>query len=293
MIDTTDATTLDAHIRKFTMDDVLVFVSTGNTIRAYDLAGNLNYVVNQTTGGDYAGISLGDLDMRPDGRLFTYAGINNNNGNAGRVAEVDPGDGTFVQQSDDEIANRAAQNPTSWQTNTNTVLSFAFDLNPGDGNLGDKYEELYLIIQDGNNPATARSKLYRAADGGGVDNDGVNAQSNQALADPSPDEGYRGAIQVRRDAEGNFSPTGTFTDEGLLVTGLQFRGESNDLVGVSADGLLLQGINPADRPDTTEQGTEFFTNVDNVLIYLQLPGSNRIYWSSTSTTKSCWWNYWC
>ena len=136
MIDTTDATTLDAHIRKFTMDDVLVFVSTGNTIRAYDLAGNLNYVVNETTGNDYAGISLGDLDMRPDGRLFTYAGINTvgggSNGNAGRVAEVDTGDGTFVQQSNDAIANRTVQNPTSWQTNTNTVLSFAFDLNPGD-----------------------------------------------------------------------------------------------------------------------------------------------------------------
>ena len=230
----------------------------------------MNYVVNETTGNDYAGISLGDLDMRPDGRLFTYAGINTvgggSNGNAGRVAEVDTGDGTFVQQSNDAIANRT-ENPTSWQTNTNNVLSFAFDLNAGDSNVGEKYEELYLIIQDGN-----RSKLYRAADGGGVADGGVSATSNQPLAQPSPPEGYRGAIEVRRDVEGNYSPTGDFTDDDLLVTGLQFQGENGQLVGVSADGLLLQGINPAGRPSTTEQATEFFTQVEDVVdLSSQLP----------------------
>ena len=47
-------------------------------------------------------------------------------------------------------------------------------------NVGEKYEELYLIIQDGNNPDTARSKLYRAADGGGVADGGVSATSSQA-----------------------------------------------------------------------------------------------------------------
>ena len=61
-----------------------------SSIYAYDLAGNLNYVVNPNS---YNGQVIGDLDMREDGRLFAYTGINNNTNLAGQVVEVNPGNG--------------------------------------------------------------------------------------------------------------------------------------------------------------------------------------------------------
>ena len=178
LVNTLDVTTLEAQIRKFTMDDVLVFVSTGNTIYAYDLLGNLNYVLNQQ---NYSGISVGDLDMRPDGRLFGYAGIQTpnatNTSNVGKVVEINPGDGNFVHESFDGLSNTTATNTASWTTVSSEVLALAFDLNAGTNSAvqGSKYEDLFMVVWD---PINSRSKLYLAQDGGGVADNDVNAAAN-------------------------------------------------------------------------------------------------------------------
>jgi hypothetical protein len=225
LIDTTTVTTLGTHIRPFTLSDVTLYVSNGGGLYTVDaFSGGIVTTINDTW---YASqnLTIGDLDMRPDGRLFAYAGIGNDVANVGRLLELNtgltPGSlGQPVHSSNDGIANQAATNPVIAQTTSDTVLAVAFQL----GDVG-TYDRLWLVVQEGGG-----SKLYRAANGGTAAGSNATATANQASPTTTSDvPGYRGHIQV-----GGVD---------VLVTGLQFRDDNGLMYGVTADGLFLQ-INP-------------------------------------------------
>ena len=190
--------------------------------------------------------------------------------------------GEFVQESSDQISDPTGDNPGSWSTNSDTVSALTFGLDSG------SYGSLFMVVEDGD-----RSKLYVGSDGGDADGTGLIAAANTGLSTPRSEQtGYRGAIRVRVNQQGDFDENGEFVtpavldDEGNViqparhgythVTGLQFvasntpnRNRDNgnidgDLFGVTDDGLLLRNIDPGFRPATTEQSTEIYTNVDEV-----------------------------
>ena len=206
---------LAAHVTPFTLSDVTLFVANGNGLRTFDAKTGVEETTIVT--GGYSGYSIGDIDMRPDGRLYAYAGINNDVANVGQLMELDAGNGSVVASSNDGIANKALIGPTNFQTNSNTVSAMTFKRTA----VG-TYDEVWFSVNDGGS-----SKLYRGAGGGSAAAGGANALANQGFADKQ--RGYLGRITVVADGS---TP---------IVTGLQFTQDSTGpLYGVTADGRLLQ-----------------------------------------------------
>ena len=105
------------------------------------VSGQAEGVVNDTA---FNNTPLADLDMRPDGRLFAYAGVNNNNGTAGRLLEINPVTGQITVIGDDQIPNLDGDNPLNFQTTTNTVRALAFRVTDWA-----EFEELWFVVADG------------------------------------------------------------------------------------------------------------------------------------------------
>jgi hypothetical protein len=225
LIDTSTAQSLNTHITPFGLGDVTLFVSTSGSLQTFDaVTGDQETLIS--TG--YGGLSLGDLDMRPDGKLYAYAGVNNNGGTVGRLIELNSGTGGQTNTSDDGIPNRAATNPTNNQTNSNSVSALAFQRS----GVGD-YDNLWYIVDDG-----GESKLYRAADGGSAAGN-ANGAANQAHTDTN--FGYFGRLLMNM---GNLRP---------LVTGLQFVQDSGGtMLGVTNDGRFIS-ITPGGKVQGTGQ----------------------------------------
>ncbi|MBM4012172.1 MAG: matrixin family metalloprotease, partial [Planctomycetes bacterium] len=220
LIDISSTTSLSANVRPFTIADVTLFVSTSSGIFTVDAMTGVRETTLRT---GITGITLGDLDMRTDGKLYAYAGVNNNATTAGRLIEVDTGNGTFVSEANDGIESPGDPH-LNYQTGSNTVTALAFRRT----GVAD-YDELWFIVRDFDKDG-AVSKLYRAADGG----------SATTAADPTADQsfddsetlGYRGFIK------------GT-------VTGLQFANDADrpapasllapvpNIYGVTADGRFI------------------------------------------------------
>ena len=229
-----DTTNLGAHVTPFTLADVTLFVSNGGGLFTFDaISGGLETTI-QTT---YAGLTLGDLDMRTDGRLFAYAGVAADATTAGRLLELDTGTGGIRFDGDDNVTNVAAGTDDNRQTTTNSVTALAFR-RTGVG----AYADLWYVVQDG-----GTSKLYRAESGGTA---AGNPTAN-AFGAAGANFGYRGRIVVDLDANGRYDGAG----EQPLVTGLQFADDSGGvLFGVTADGKLLSLQPATSNPDLTDLG---------------------------------------
>jgi hypothetical protein len=219
-----DLAQLNLHVTPFTLGDVTLYVSSPGGVTMRDpVSGQAEGVVNDTA---FANTPLADLDMRPDGRLFAYAGVNNANGTAGRLLEINTTTGQVIVIGDDQIPNVDGDNPLNFQTTTNTVRALAFRATDWG-----KFEELWFVVADG-----PESKLYRAADGGTTAGT-PDAAANQAWQANSLNLfGYRGRITV----DGEY-PT---------VTGVQFADDvGGQLFGVTDDGRLIT-IQPGNKvPD--------------------------------------------
>ncbi|MFM1902775.1 MAG: hypothetical protein RLZZ440_675, partial [Planctomycetota bacterium] len=153
-------------------------------------------------------------------------GVNNNNGTAGRLIEIDTTTGQITVIGDDQIPNVDGDNPLNFQTSTNTVRALAFRVTDWA-----EFEELWFVVADG-----PESKLYRAASGGTTAGT-PDATANQGWEENSQNLlGYRGRIVL----DGDY-PT---------VTGVQFTDDvGGQLYGVTADGLLIT-IQPGNKvPD--------------------------------------------
>jgi len=213
LVDTTSVATLAANVRPFALADVTLFVTNGGGLFTVDaFSGGIVTTIAPTIG---SGIAIGDLDMRPDGRLYAYAGIANDAANVGRLLELDTGTGAIIASSNDGIANKAAANPLNWQTTSDAVLATAFRRTA----VG-VYDEVWLVVRSG-----AASKLYRGASGGTAAAGGAVATANQTF-DNASGLGYRGTIQVG--------------EADVLVTGIQFAQDSVEpLLGVTSDGRFL------------------------------------------------------
>ena len=209
-----DLERLELHVTPFRLSDVTLYVSTAGGIFMRDpVSGALESVVNDTA---FNTTPLADLDMRPDGRLFAYAGVNNNNATAGRLIEINPATGAITAVGNDQIPNVDGNNPVNYQTTTNTVRALAFRAT----DFGE-FEELWFVVADGQ-----QSKLYRAADGGTTAGN-PDPTANQTWAQDSQNLfGYRGRIAL----DGAY----------VTVTGLQFADDvRGPLYGVTDAGLLI------------------------------------------------------
>ncbi len=216
-----DLEQLDLHVTPFRLGDVTLYVSSPGGVTMRDpVSGQAEGVVNDTA---FNNTPLADLDMRPDGRLFAYAGVNNNNGTAGRLIEINPVTGQIAVIGDDQIPNVDGDNPLNFQTSTNTVRALAFRVTDWA-----EFEELWFVVADG-----PESKLYRAANGGTTAGT-PDATANQAWEENSQNLlGYRGRIAL----DGEY-PT---------VTGVQFTDDvRGPLYGVTADGRLIT-IQPGNK----------------------------------------------
>ncbi|RLS43190.1 MAG: hypothetical protein DWH83_05235, partial [Planctomycetota bacterium] len=210
LIDVSSATALSTNVRPFTLADVTLFVSTASGLYTVDATTGLLETTIKTTVA--AGLTIGDLDMRTDGKLYAYAGENGSTTTVGQLLELNTGDGGVTSTDNDEIEDPAATTPLNFQTASDTVTALAFKRT----DVAD-YDELWFIVQDGSS-----SKLYRAADGGSATT-AANAQADQTEAS-STTLGYLGRV---------LGPTNSRP----IVTGLQFANDSGaNLYGVTADG---------------------------------------------------------
>ena len=223
-----DVANLTAHATPFTLADVTLFASSRTRLITVDAVSGVR---ETTLPSGVSGMTIGDLDMRRDGRLYAYAGVTGNAATAGRLLELDPGTGATLSSDDDAIENQNGTTPLNFQTTTDDVTALAFR-RTGVGTFG----ELWFAVTDG-----TASKLYRAADGGSATS-AANAQADQTRA-TSQTLGFRGTIEV---APGD-QPT---------VTGLQFVDEDDTgLLGVTRDGRFI-AITPGAKTITTPADTD-------------------------------------
>ncbi len=194
--------TLSANVRAFSLADVQLFVTTGDGL----------YTGNALTGGRVTTIregysangQVGDIDMRPDGKLFQYFGQNDDAGNVGHLRQIDTGTGAVLSDAGDAIPDKPASPAAEdfWKLTSSSVDAVTI----GRTDVG-KYENaIFYSVRSG-----ATSYLYWGRTSG-------NAAFNK-------DEVY--------------SQKGKIEGAGItgLTTGLQFRNDSSGtLYGVSAGG---------------------------------------------------------
>jgi hypothetical protein len=269
LIDVTSPTSLDLHVRPFRFGDVTLFVSTAGGVATYDpVTGAL-----ETTLG--SGSSIGDLDIRTDGRLYSYAGVAGDRTTVGRLNELDTGTGAVIFSDFDEIEDRVPTTPTTppaYQTTSDFVTALAFGRTGTTAEGAAEYGQLWFIVQDG-----SQSKLYRAADGGtGAAASNPDAKSDQTQSDV--DYGYRGRIAVDINNDGDFSDF----DERPLVTGLQFLNDNGVrqsdgsylMYGVTDTGKVIK-ITPGTKPQQPTLDTVDYESTATLVVDL-LPELQKI-----------------
>ncbi len=203
LINVGTAQQLSANVRAFTLADVPLFVTTGDGL----------YTGNALRGGrvttireGYSGNGqVGDIDMRPDGRLFQYFGQNDDTGNVGHLRQIDTGTGAVLSDAGDAIPDVPATPAVEdfWKLTSNSVDAMTI----GRTEVG-KYENaIFYSVRSG-----ATSYLYWGRTSG-----------NAAFNKDDPPYSQKGEIK-------GAGITG-------LTTGLQFRNDnSGTLFGVSAGG---------------------------------------------------------
>ena len=128
IIDTLD---LSVNVREFTLADLTLYVTTGNSLATYNpMTGENIATIVPTFGGG----TVGDIDMRTDGKLFQYFGNNNDNGNNGLLRELNPGTGEIISSVGDGISNDP-ETPTVWQISGQNVDALAIQRVGENGNV--------------------------------------------------------------------------------------------------------------------------------------------------------------
>jgi hypothetical protein len=226
MIDISSALSLSAHVTPFTLSDVALFLSSAGGLFTHDAVSGAS---ETTISAAFGGLSIGDIDIRPDGKLYAYAGVNGDPATVGRLLELDSGTGDFIAISNDAIPNSAGSN---FQTTSDSVTAMTF------GRTAPRtYRDLWLVVASG-----GQSKLYRAANGGSA-TAAADATANQ---DKASSLGYQGRIGIDFNNDGDCDDAG----ERPQVTGLQYIDDvSGTLYGVTADGKLLTIQPGAKSPD--------------------------------------------
>ena len=206
-----DATDLSANVREFTLADLTLYVTTGGSLQTYNpmTAENIATIVPNFGGG-----TVGDIDMRTDGKLFQYFGNANDNGNNGLLRELNPGTGAIISSVGDGISNDPDGGPTVWQISGQQVDALAIQRAGATNNVphygtNNNNSGVYYSIRDGLNSA-----LYWARPDG-----------NAAVVQNQPN-GRMGVIE----------------GEGVIgnTTGLQFLQDTGPLYGVSTGGQFYQ-----------------------------------------------------
>ena len=203
LINTGSPIQLSANVRAFSLADVVLFVSTGDGL----------YTGNALTGGTvttirqgYSGSGqVGDIDMRPDGKLFQYFGQYNDTGNVGHLRQVDTGTGAVLSDVGDAIPDVPASPGADdfWKLTSSSVDAVTI----GRTDVG-KYENaIFYSVRGGSS-----SYLYWG-----------RTSASAAYNKDDPPYSLKGEIKGP-------GITG-------LTTGLQFRDENfGTLYGVSAGG---------------------------------------------------------
>jgi hypothetical protein len=199
VVDISTSASLSQHVTPFSLEDVTLFVSTSSSIRTVDpFRGNSETFLPPT----YTNGAVGDLDMRPDGRLFMAFGQDNDAANVATIREVDTGNGNVTTFGSDGVANQPAT-ATAWNLTSDRVDAFTI----GRTGIGQYNDQIYYSLRSGGN-----SFLYRGRTNGNAVFDTNNPQ---------------------------FSIRGQITGAGVtgLTTGLQFSQETaGTMFGVSAGG---------------------------------------------------------
>ncbi len=190
IIDISSSIALSTHVTPFTLSDVTLFVSTSNSFYTVDaFTGGFETLVGNNI---YTNGTVGDIDMRTDGRLFQYFGANNDAANNGLLREIDAGTGAILSTNGDGISDDPAGAATPWQVTGQAVDALAI----GRTAVGVYANSIYYSIRDGGN-----SFLYRARTDG--DAAVVAGQPYGRMGQMSGVGGVTGAVtglQFRLDA---------------------------------------------------------------------------------------------
>ena len=206
LIDMSSSLNLDAHIRPFTLGDVVLFVSTSGSLHTVD-AYQGGVETTLVTGR----FNIGDIDMRTDGRLFQYDGPAGDGGNNGILREINSANGAIVSSAGDAVSDDPATDPTIWQITGNSVDALAI-------------KRTGVAAYDSNGQIAIVYSIR--------DNDG-NSYLYWARSDGSADTRQNDPHGRRSQLSGG--TTGVVGN----VTGLQFRNETGALYGVSQSGQFL------------------------------------------------------
>ena len=214
IVDPSSSLTLSAHVRPFTLADVTLFVSTGSSLFTVDASrGDAigNGWETRIANGAYTGGSVGDIDMRTDGRLFQYFGANSDAANNGLLREMDTATGAILSTVGDGISDDPSP-ATFWQVSGQSVDAVAI----GRRNVGDYTDQVFYSIRD-----AGGSYLYSSRGAGTVDFDGT-----------APDT-FR--LQLTGTTPTNTGRTG-------FVTGLQHRNENGTLYAITTTGQFFNAL---------------------------------------------------
>jgi hypothetical protein len=266
IIDMSTSTALQANVKPFTLEDVKLYISSGNSLSVYNpFTGRQE--VGYTTG---LGTDIQDLDMRPDGRLYSYRnGTGGTANQAGILGELSMATGAELFSQGDAIPNQPTTGTVpNYTITTDQVDALAFRL--GGGNGVGVYDELYFSVRAGSG-----SRLYRAASGG-TSSTNPDPTANQTRADAN--RGFLGTIRFETSVG-----AGTFVTN-RVMTGLQFRqdvsGGPGTLYGVDNLGnyySISRGFKPGNPPDP-EEDDPFFADATMLASFgtqvIATPGGN-------------------
>lgn len=138
---------LSTQVRPFSLEDVVLFVNATNRLYTVDpFQGALETNIGALT-------DMRDIDIRTDGRLYGYRGVNNGANTAGALVEINASNAAALSTNNDNIPdfNPQTNPPDPNQVTTDNVDALAFRRT-------DVAEyDLYYSVRDG-----VRSRLYRA-----------------------------------------------------------------------------------------------------------------------------------
>jgi len=206
MVATGSPLPLSANVRPFSLADVTLFVSTGGSMYTVDpFSGGIETHLFENAYGGQG--SVGDIDMRTDGRLFQAFGQLNDASNVAHLREISTAGGSSPLSDVGDAVPDVPSSPGAgdfWKLTSSSVDALAI----GRTDVATYENSIFYSLRRGSN----ESLLYWGRTSG-----------NAAYSDSDPPFSLRGQI------------TGTGITG--LTTGLQFRNENfGTLYGVSSGG---------------------------------------------------------
>jgi len=213
------STKLSAHVRPWTLQDMTLYVSAGDSILTTNPFTADGYRVQR----DYADNNvIGDIDMRTDGTLMQYVGMTNDNGNNGILFSTDWATGDRTLFGGDNIQNDNDTNVNNaWWISSDRVDAVAI-------------RRTGVAAYNSNNNGAAAAIYYSVRDRGvsflySADTNGDATTDVEA----APIAHTRGRMGEIVGAAGEVAITG-------LTTGLQFQNDVGQFFGVSSGGQFYE-----------------------------------------------------